>query len=313
MGNAGLYTTARDLLLWEQNFADAHVGDRTLLAEMQKPAIATDWGDGSSYGFGLIIGQYRGLRIIGHGGSDPGISTYVARFPDQGLAVAVLGNVDGVNPITLVRGVADIYLPDAFPASTTTTTTEVPAKVSLSTEELASKAGLYRDPTTEIVGRFFIRDGKLMASRGASEENSVELIPLDASRFVIPGTAVVVQFVPAINGGALEARVTGVGPKPQVSRRLKPFSASSAELGAFAGEYASSELETTCTIRARDANLVFQLAGLSEEVLRPIFQDAFLGSSSGVVKFLRDMHGTVTGFTLNTSDVRGLRFDRKKK
>src|SRR6185295_1300226 len=93
VGNAGLFTTARDLLRWEENFVNGRVGDRTLVAEMQKPLVATDWGDGSFYGFGLATGEYRGLRMIGHGGGDPGISSYVARFPDQGLAVALLGNV----------------------------------------------------------------------------------------------------------------------------------------------------------------------------------------------------------------------------
>ena len=120
VGNAGLYTTARDLLLWEQNFVDGRVGGPTLVAEMQKPAIATDWGDGSFYGFGLAIGEYRGLRMVGHGGGDAGISAYVARFPDQGLAVAVLGNLDSINTIALVRGVADIYLANSFPAPSDT-------------------------------------------------------------------------------------------------------------------------------------------------------------------------------------------------
>src|SRR5260370_35883954 len=53
LGNAGLFTTARDLLLWEQNFADARVGSPALLTAMQPPAIPTGWPDGSSYRVGL--------------------------------------------------------------------------------------------------------------------------------------------------------------------------------------------------------------------------------------------------------------------
>src|SRR5262249_44678968 len=41
VGNAGLFTTARDLLLWVQNFANVRVGDPALLAEMQKPTVLT--------------------------------------------------------------------------------------------------------------------------------------------------------------------------------------------------------------------------------------------------------------------------------
>ena len=309
VGTTALFTTARDLLLWEQNFAEPRVGKRALLAEMQKPAIATDWGDGSFYGFGLSIGEYRGLRMIGHGGGDPGYGAYVARFPDQGLAVAVLGNLDNVNPITLVRGVADVFLVNSLQASSETNATKSPAKVSLSAEQLSSKAGLYRDPTTGIVGRFFVRDGKLMASAGTGEENFVELLPLDANRFALPGTTVVVEFVTA-EGGAQEARETGVGPKTIVSRRLPPFTPSSADVRGLAGNYTSSEIETTCTITAHDSDLLVTLPGRGDLLLRPVFVNAFAGAVLGVAEFSRDPHGVASGFTIHTSGVRSLRFER---
>lgn len=313
VGNAGLYATARDLLRWEQNFADARVGSQTLLAEMQKPSVATGWGDESFYGFGLVIGQYRGLRMIGHGGGDQGISTHVARFPDQGLAVVVLGNLDTVNPMPLIRGVADIYLANSFPVSSTTNASATATKISLSPEELASKAGLYRDPATELVGRFFIRDEKLMASTDSGEENFFELVPLDTNRFTIPGIAVVVEFVPASNERPQEVRVTGDGPKPKVSQRLAPFTPTSADLRAFAGEYTSSEIETTYTVATRDSDLVVQSPGRSSMTFQPVFQDAFAGSGPDTIKFSREARGVVTGFTIYTSGVRGLRFERVKR
>src|SRR5262249_16138008 len=247
-------------------------------AEMQKPMVATGWGDESFYGFGLAIGQYRGLRMIGHGGGDQGISTYVARFPDQGLAVAVLGNLDNINPMPLVRGVADIYLANSFPIFSTTNASTIVAKVSLSPEELASKAGLYRDATTELVGRFFVRGEKLMASTDAGEENFFELVPLDTNRFTIPGTAVVVEFVPSSDGRPQEAHGTGHGPKPKVSQRLPPFTPTSAYLRGFAGEYTSSEIETTYAVVTRGSDLVVEMPGRSSVTLRPVFEDAFAGS-----------------------------------
>ena len=109
VGNAGLFTTSPDLLLWEQNFADVRVGDKALVAAMQTSTVLTG-GDTSSYGFGLEIGQYRGLRTIGHGGGDPGYRAYVVRYPDQGLAVAVLCNLDDIDPASLTPATSD---PDA--------------------------------------------------------------------------------------------------------------------------------------------------------------------------------------------------------
>src|SRR5205823_3744630 len=106
-----------DLLLWEQNLAHPRLGDPTLVAEMQRPTVLTG-GDTSPYGFGLAIGRDRGLRTIGHGGGDPGYRAYVVRYPDQGLAVAVLCNRDDIEPSRLTQAVADIYLPHGTATST---------------------------------------------------------------------------------------------------------------------------------------------------------------------------------------------------
>ncbi|HVY71628.1 MAG TPA: serine hydrolase domain-containing protein [Verrucomicrobiae bacterium] len=309
VGNAGLFTTARDLMLWEQNFAEARVGTPALLAEMQRPAIATDWGDESFYGFGLSIGKYRGLRVIGHGGGDPGVAAYVARYPDQAFAVAVIGNRDDLNAMGLTRSIADIYLANSFPASASATNaTSSPVIPALTAEQLASKAGLYRDTTTEVVGRFFVRDGKLMASEGIEEANAVALEPLDTNRFSIPGTTVVVEFVPATKNQPQIVRVTGVGPKTRISRQIAPFSMSKDQLQAFAGSYVSSEIETTYTVVARETDLMVTISGRGDTILKPVFKDAFAGL--GIVKFSRNARGSVTGFTLNRHDLRGLRFER---
>jgi CubicO group peptidase (beta-lactamase class C family) len=308
VGNTGLFTTARDLMLWEKNFSDVQVGTPELVAKMQTPVIPTGWPDGSSYGFGLEIGDYRGLRMIGHGGGDPGYGAYVAHFPDQQFAVAVLGNFDDFDPAILIQRVADIYLADTFRTLSTNAATSTPAIVSLSAEQLASKAGLYRDPSSEIVGRFFVRKGKLVASQDDTEGEGLELAPLDTNHFVIPGTKVEIEFVPAANGRPQQTRVTGAGPKPIVSEKLAPFVPSHSELREFEGRYTSPELDTTYTLSVHDSGLVVQMSGRPDALLRPLFPDAFAGVT--IMNFTRDARRAITGFTLRSSGVRALHFDR---
>src|SRR4029077_1071673 len=106
-----------------------------------------------------------------------------------------------------------------------------------------------------------------------------ELAPVDENHFVMPGTPVAVTFVPAVAGRPQELHVTGDGPKPSVSTLItETFTPSSVELGAFAGDYVSRELETTYTIRARDAGLVIQTQGRADIDLQPIMPDTFAGS-----------------------------------
>lgn len=314
VGNAGLFTTVGDLLRWQQNLADVRVGVPALVTEMQTPAVATGWSDTSGYGFGVEIARHRGLRTIGHGGGDEGRRTYAVRYPDRGLAIAVLCNLDEIDPALLARAVADILLADAFPEPAVDTTGTPASPVSLSLQDLQSKVGFYRDPSDDSVGRIFIRDGKLMASENASDSGGFELTPIGQNRFVIPGTSVVAEFVPPTSGNPQEIRVTGAGPKPMVSQLITtPFTPSSAELRAFEGTYVSDELHGTYTVVAREPGLVIRIPARSDIPLQPVFTDAFGGSMVGVAKFSRNPEGTVTAFTAHAAGIRGLRFNRMRQ
>jgi CubicO group peptidase (beta-lactamase class C family) len=315
VGNAGVFSTVGDLLRWEQNLADVRVGDPKLVAEMQTPFVATGWSGASEYGFGVEIGRHRGLRTIGHAGGDEGRRSYVVRYPERALAIAVLCNLDDIDPAALSRSVADSFLgggapesADAAPAATAAAPSSGP--VSLSPQELQSKVGLYRNLSDGSVGRIFIRDGKLMASEDTGESGGFELTPIAANRFAVAGTPVVAEFVtPA--GQPQELRVSRPGAKPQVSQLIAvTFAPSQAELRAFEGTYTSGEIHGTYTLVARDEGLAIEIPTRSAIGLQPLFNDAFGGNMVGVATFARDSRGDVTGFTANAPAIRGLSFRR---
>ncbi|HEX5216587.1 MAG TPA: serine hydrolase domain-containing protein, partial [Vicinamibacterales bacterium] len=151
VGNAGLFTTVRDLLIWEQNFSVVRVGDPALVAAMQAPTTLTGGGI-SSYGFGLELGEYRGLRTVGHTGDEPGWVAHVVRFPSQEFTVALLCNFDAPAVTTLTRRIADIHLGDAL-TDLVTSPSEVATltgpPVALAADDLAADVGFYRDASTE--------------------------------------------------------------------------------------------------------------------------------------------------------------------
>ena len=311
IGNAGVFTTVGDLLRWEQNFADVRVGNPALVTEMQTPAVAMS--DTSGYGFGLEIARHRGLRTIGHGGGDEGRRTYVVRYPDHRLAIAVLCNLDEIDPGFLARSIADILLSDRFPEPAVNTTGAAAAPVSVSLQDLQSKVGLYRDPSDESVGRIFIRDGKLMASVNASDSGGFELTPIGRNRFVILGTPIVAEFVPPSSGKPQEIHVTGAAPKPTISQLITTsFTPSSAELRAFEGTYTSEEVHGTYTVVARDSGLAIETPARADIPLEPLFTDAFSGSNWSVVKFSRNPDRGVIAFTMHAAGMRGLRFNRTR-
>ena len=69
----------------------------------------------------------------------------------------------------------------------------------------------------------------------------------------------------------------------------------------------------TYTLEATDSALVVKSPGRSDITIAPFSKDVFVGDLVGIVKFSRDAHGTVTGFTINRDIARGVWFDRIKR
>ena len=308
VGNDGLFTTVGDLLQWEEHLAAPGNEDAAVIREMETPLIATGWSAASRYGFALEIADDRGLRTIGHSGGDEGVRAYVVRYPQRGLSIAILCNRDDVDPVGLTRQVADVVLDRQSPARVSAPPPSPPVTaVSLPAHDLQERTGIYRDADGSI-GRIFIRDGTLVAS--AADGSEYQLTPVSPTRFVIAGTSVVAEFVPAANGRPQELHVSGAGPAVRVSTQVPPFRPSPAELQAFAGTYTSDEIDGTYMIAADAAALVLRVATREDAVLEPLVTDEFSNRTLGVVRFSRDIAGRVTGFTVTSGGIRGLRFTR---
>jgi CubicO group peptidase (beta-lactamase class C family) len=299
-GATSLFTSAEDLLKWEQNFADARVGSPALLARMQQEGMLND-GTPSGYALGLAIGKHRGVREVGHSGADAGYRADVERYPDQQLAVATLCNAANSNPGALTREVADLYLGGALGPDIATA--RQAGEVSVPAERLSSLVGVYRRETGDIT-RVELRDGKLWFADGGP----VELVPLSASHFTVRGFDADVQFDSA-SDGSRSVRIRRGSAHAQLYRLMPPFAPTAAQLAAFAGRYRSSELDTELRLVPRDSTLVLEERRPGSSTLRPIYTDAFRGGI-GVMEFSRDANGRITGFLVNAGRVRGLRFDR---
>ena len=298
-GATSLFTTAEDLLRWEQNFSVPVVGTPALLARMQQEGILND-GTRTGYALGVAVGTHRGVREIGHSGADAGYRADVERYPDQQLAVAALCNASNSNPGVLTRQVADLYLGAALAPEPSQA--RQAGTVTLPVARLAALAGIYRRSTGDVM-RLEVRDGKLWIAEGAR----TELLPLSDTRFTLRGADGEAVFDSTSAGRTLRLR-RGTG-RDQVFEQMTPFSPTPAQLTAFVGRYRSAELETVVEVKATDSTLVLSERRPGSLVMRPVYTDAFRGGI-GVTEFSRDASGRVTGFVVNAGRVRALRFDR---
>lgn len=299
-GATSLFTTAGDLLKWEQNFADATVGSRALIDRAQQPTTLTS-GRPHNYGYGLSMETYRGMRAVGHGGADAGYRSDVIRFPDAGLAIDVLCNASNSGPGALSRKVADVLLEKQL--------TPVPARAasgsapSVSPAQAERLAGVYRRQGIDEGYEFTAKDGKLTLM-----PFNIPLRAFTADSFAGEGgQPQIVTEGPA--GPAPVVRLYFGNDPVRVLDRVPKFAPTPAELDAYAGTYYSEELDVRYTVARKDSVLTVTLRRRGTLDLRPSFPDAFSVAGIGTIRFIRE-RGKVTGFRVTQVRVRNLSFRR---
>lgn len=111
-GDGFLFTTLGDQLNWERQLqgAGSALSEAMLAQSQQRPSDALP----GNYGFGLEISDYRGLAEISHVGSTGGYNAYVRRFPEQDLAIVVMGNTTEIGVVALGRALSDAILADSY-------------------------------------------------------------------------------------------------------------------------------------------------------------------------------------------------------
>ena len=107
VGAGGLWTTAGDLARW-----DAAFYDEATVAPRLAVRGSLDDGTPIHYGWGLSIRTHRGLPIQSHGGSFPGWTAKMVRFPAQRTTVLVLANGERRDVSAEAFEVADRLLAD---------------------------------------------------------------------------------------------------------------------------------------------------------------------------------------------------------
>jgi len=172
VGATSLFTTIEDLARWDQNFYDASVGGQALLANMHVKGKLTS-GKEINYASALVIGEYRGLRTVEHGGGDAAFRTILLRFPEQRFSVITLCNAGDANPTMLARAVADVYLAKELAPKVDPTQAPKPVEVKVDAKILQTYVGAY-ELMPGFVLTITLEDGQLKSQatgRGGSRSS----------------------------------------------------------------------------------------------------------------------------------------------
>jgi hypothetical protein len=163
-----MFTNVRDLSRFIIAFMNGGKLDgkqvlaRQVIAELSTPQVSIPSQPGAKYGYGLMISNYRGVRVVEHGGSRSGYGSVIKMAPDHRFAVIVLGNRTGVALNKTAEKAMELMLP-LKPKEAETPKQEQP----MTAAEMANYAGKYgqREVSVEIL----LKDGKLFLKQGPTE------------------------------------------------------------------------------------------------------------------------------------------------
>jgi CubicO group peptidase (beta-lactamase class C family) len=158
-----------------------------VITKLSTPQVNIPSDQSAKYAYGLMISNYRGVRIVEHGGSRSGYGSVIKMSPEHRFGVIILGNRTGVALNKTAEKAMELMLPlkpkDAAPAK---------QDVQMSASEMANYVGRYgqREVTFEIL----VRDGKLFLKQG-SNESAISKVGENRFIAVPPGSSNPVNFV----------------------------------------------------------------------------------------------------------------------
>lgn len=268
IGPGGMLTTVGDWLKWNDALTSRKLGAITDTLEKQ---MVLNSGRQIQYAHGLVQLRYRGLREISHSGSTGGYSTYLARFPERQLSIAVLCNAAQTSPGAYVRSLASAIITD-FPSA------EASEPYRVDVTSLQPYVGIYRNDRTHaplIVDADVTTRLRLLSNGWYLNNNNTRW------QFTNTGGVMRMRMAQA-DGDTVTYTHAGAAWKPSV-----------AELKAFEGRYGSDEIGATHTVRLVGDSLTLALRVGSPRALIPVYKDAFLRAGS-TIWFTRDRSGRVT-------------------
>jgi CubicO group peptidase (beta-lactamase class C family) len=313
VGATSLHTTVEDLLLWDENFYNPRVGGQAFLQQMLERGKLNS-GEQLDYAFGLVLGKYKGLPTVDHGGADAGYRSDLIRFPEQHFSAAVLCNSAETNPSRLTRQVADIVLAKDLKAPEPAAAKE-PVKsagMPLTPEQMAAIAGTYWNREEDDFEKVLVKDGKLQINLGGDEFHALK--PAGEAHFHVAdvpwGDDVDIHYVVATAEKPQRLEQSFTGGKPNIFESAAAYTPTAAQLAEYAGAYVSEEIDPVYRMVLQDGNLTLRRLKSKPDALRPAARDVFTGDI-GTVRFTRDANQHISGFILNAGRIQNFHFSRR--
>ncbi|HQW69081.1 MAG TPA: serine hydrolase [Flavobacterium sp.] len=305
VGSTGLNTTVEDLSLWALNFENKTIGNNIIFDKMNKKSQLNS-GEIINYALGQETKNYKGLDVLFHGGGDAGYRSYLLRIPEHNFSLVILSNSREFIPISLAYEIVDCYLKD----KEKTIESDKPKSI-LDYSVLEKFVGDYEVMNGLIVS--ITKENDTLFHQMKNDNEKVKLIQTDNFEFTypnLPNSKIIFDLKKETSVTEFKWLISDFVYKGK-RMQLKAFDKTKINLNELAGNYYSSEVNTSYNLIAKENTLVATHSRNDDMSLSILQPDIFIGGGFfGKVEFIRNEQNKVIGMYVSGQKSKRIKFDK---
>lgn len=289
IGAGGMGSSIADLARWSNIFLDpehpfAWLGDFITHTENLSN------GQAMKHARGMFVAPYRGINTYNHSGRDRAMRSQFLCVPELELAIVVYANTSSINAVEVSYSILDLFL------GTEDSEDEEMARYAHTKKSLQAFGGDFQELNSDLRMHFFVENDSLKV-KASIGRMAVPLRAVGAKDFVRADN-------PSVKYSFLQDDASGAnlwidfGGAIFYFERVELNPHPDQNLGAFAGDYYSAELDVNYSLKVEDGKLVLNYPMNSGIVLHEGQKDCFGSNRRTKYSFQRDQSGQVKGFSV---------------
>ncbi len=307
IGDGGIFTTINDIKKWDDAFYESGVLSKEFWNMMTQQGVLNN-GEVTDYASGLVIGNYKGLKTIRHGGAFVGFRAELLRFPEQRLSIAIFANRGDANPSRMANRVADILLKDKLTESVVKKENKIKANDNVDEFNLNQLVGDY-EIQPGAVAKLTIKNDSLNVLQSWNKSSYI-ISRVSGNSFQIPGNEDILFSFSNLNDGFAQTLTVLQGGLETKADRKKEIDLSDVDLNDYQGNFYSKELDVTYNIEIQNGILNVAVAEKTIPMECTMSDIDLFTMEFGLIRFQR-AEGMIKGFELDSGRVKNLKFIRK--
>ncbi|MDX1470312.1 MAG: serine hydrolase domain-containing protein, partial [Flavobacteriaceae bacterium] len=306
IGDGGIFTSIKDIKKWDDEYYKREVLNDKFWEMMTSQGKLSN-NKQIEYASGLVIGNYRGLNTISHGGAFVGYRADLLRFPDQKTSIAIFANRGDANPTAKAFAVADVILKDQLSAINQPNKKKGNKAIKMTREQLSKFEGHYWTDQSSFSREIKVKNDTLRYIRSSGFTSY--LIPISNDEFVMPESPIETKIHFNLKSKTPEMTFYAEGDTPLKFRKYEIPTYEESELSRYTGIYFSPELDINYEIIMEKGKLkLFQNKKELYELI-PVTPNVFQ-TPAGTLFFETSEKGKVEIMKLNAGRVKNLRFNK---